>query len=76
MPQKFDCAIIVQLLCISQVDEKQILQNLYDLCIPMVNRYIPPDTAVQMRCKRSVVSVRMTCKCGESDVQMRCKNQQ
>ena len=61
MPQKFDCAIIVQLLCISQVDEKQILQNPYDLGIAMVNRHIPPDNAVKMRCKRSVASVRMTC---------------
>jgi len=76
MPQKFDCAIIVQLLCISQVDEKQILQNLYDLCIPMVNRYIPPDTAVQMRYSVSADKVQMRRKCGESDVQMRCKNQQ
>jgi hypothetical protein len=39
MRQQFDCAIIVQLLCISQVDEKQILQNLCDLGISMVNRH-------------------------------------
>ena len=69
MPQKFDCAITVQLLCNYKLMKDRFYRT-SRISASLVNRHIPPDDAVQMRRKCGANAVQTKCSVSADGVQM------